>query len=141
MPVHVSNQTIIKNSFLEVILFKEESAIVVNTLKSYIPKDVFKDTFTSLEPHITGNQVNKLIFDKSALSVFDQEAMEWYHVHWKENMFAKGLKHHRKILPDSDFFKNSVKAGRKKIASKYPSFSFDKLDIQYRNSVAEALAD
>ena len=141
MSVNVSNNTLIKNNFLEVVLFKDESAIVVNTLKSYIPKDVFKDTFTSLEPHITGNRVSKLVFDKSALSVFDQESMEWYHVHWKENMFSKGLKHHRKILPNSDFFKNSVKAGRQNILKKYPEFSFDKLDIQYRNSVSEALAD
>ena len=141
MSVNISSNTLFKNNFLEVVLLKNESAIVVNTLKSYVPTDIFKSTFTSLEPHIIENRVSKLVFDKSALSVFDQESMEWHHVIWKKKMFSKGLKHHRKILPNNSFFKNSMRASGKSILRKYPEFSFDKLDIQYRNSVAEALAD
>ena len=65
--------------------------------------------------------------------------MEWYFVDWKEKMYDLGLRIHRKILPNNEIFKYSVKIGREKIAASYPNGKFKLMDIQYADSVEQAI--
>jgi hypothetical protein len=127
------------NDHLQVAVNPEKGILLCTCLKSYIPADIFKDTFEAIEHSLNGSPVKKMIFDKSNLSVFDQDSMQWYHVEWKPKMYKRGLKHHRKILPNDDFFRTSVQAGRKKIKNAYPEFNFEDYDIQYCQSVEEAI--
>jgi hypothetical protein len=54
-------------------------------------------------------------------------------------MFALGLKQHRKILPNDEVFKQSVKIGRDKINKLYPNGKFHEMDIQYSSSLEDAI--
>ena len=72
--------------------------------------------------------------------VFHQPSMEWYFVEWKEKMYNHGLKTHRKILPKDAVFRQSVKIGRDKINREYPQGKFHKMDIQYFETLDEAIA-
>ena len=65
--------------------------------------------------------------------------MEWYFVEWKEKMYNKGLKTHRKILPQDPVFRQSVKIGREQISEKYPNGKFNLMDIAYSNDLEDAL--
>ena len=128
------------NEFLEAELINQSQTLLCRSKKSYISSKAFRDFFQELESVVIENNATTLIFDKTSLSVFDQEAMEWYHVHWKEKMWDKGLKHHRKILPANSLFETSVSIGRRKILERNPDFSFEKFNIQYCSSVEEALS-
>ncbi|MEM6841141.1 MAG: hypothetical protein AAF944_18335 [Bacteroidota bacterium] len=136
----ITKSDVLTDEYLEAELIDQSQTLLCRSKKSYIPNQEFKDFFERLESVIDENNVTKLIFDKTSLSVFDQEAMEWYHIYWKEKMWAKGLKHHRKILPDNSLFETSVSIGRRKILEKNLDFSFDKFDIQYCSSVEEAMS-
>lgn len=65
--------------------------------------------------------------------------MEWYFTEWKEKMWHLGLKTHRKILPDNKVFQQSVKIGREKIKESYPKLKFNEMDIQYKDSIQDAI--
>ncbi|WKN44020.1 hypothetical protein [Tunicatimonas pelagia] len=135
----VVKNDVLANEFLEAELIEQSQTLLCRSKKTYIPNKAFKDFFAEIESVVSNNDITTLIFDKTSLSVFDQEAMEWYHVHWKEKMWGKGLKYHRKILPNNPLFKNSVSIGRRKISEKNPDFSFDKFDIRYYESMEEAM--
>lgn len=113
--------------------------VVVEATASYIPLERFKEIFNHIGELASESSIHKLIFDKRKLSVFHQPSMEWYFVEWKEKMFDAGLTVHRKILPDDDIFRQSVRIGRNKIASRYPNHKFNKMDINYSESMEEAL--
>ncbi len=113
--------------------------VVVEATSSYIPIDEFKKIFTSIGKLVEARKITKLIFDKRALTVFHQPSMEWYFTEWKENMFHQGLKTHRKILPDNKVFKQSVKIGREKIKEENPTLKFNDMDIQYKDTLQEAI--
>ncbi|HMQ00060.1 MAG TPA: hypothetical protein PKC24_09780 [Cyclobacteriaceae bacterium] len=117
---------------------KPELAIVKAT-SSYIPIAEFKKIFFSIGELVKSNKITKLIFDKSNLNVFHQPSMEWYFTEWKEEMYNLGLKTHRKILPENEIFKQSVKIGRAKISAAYPNGKFHEMDIAYANSLEEAI--
>jgi hypothetical protein len=112
---------------------------VVEATSNYIPIEQFKEMFLFLGDLVIKNKINKLIFDKRKLTVFHQPSMEWYFVEWKEKMFSLGLKTHRKILPNDRIFKESVKIGREKINKLYPEAKFHQMDIQYTETVEEAI--
>lgn len=112
---------------------------VVEASASYIPLNKFKEIFDYISELSSTRKLNKLIFDKRKLSVFHQPSMEWYFVEWKEKMFDAGLRIHRKILPNDEVFRQSVRIGREKINKAYPDKKFHQLDIQYAESVEEAL--
>jgi len=112
---------------------------VVEATASYIPLERFKEIFNYIGELATASSIHKLIFDKRKLSVFHQPSMEWYFVEWKEKMFDAGLTVHRKILPNDEIFRQSVRIGRNKIANGYPDRKFNKMDIKYAESVEEAL--
>jgi hypothetical protein len=112
---------------------------IVTATSNYIPIDEFKDMFMKIGKLVEKEKIEKLIFDKRQLTVFHQPSMEWYFTIWKEEMWNKGLKTHRKILPDSKVFQQSVKIGREKIKAENPTLKFNKMDIQYRDDLQTAI--
>ncbi len=113
--------------------------LIVEASTSYIPIEDFKQIFEAVGSLVPQHNITKLIFDKRNLTVFHQPSMEWYFVEWKEQMYHLGLKTHRKILPDNAIFKHSVKIGREKIKQNFPQGKFTMMDIQYANSIEEAI--
>ncbi len=112
---------------------------IIQTTHSYIPMEQFQELFEATGLLIVQYNATKLVFDKRALRVFHQPSMEWYFTEWKERMFYKGLKTHRKILPNDPVFKTSVKIGREKIDKLYPSKKFHEMDIQYFDNINDAI--
>lgn len=112
---------------------------IVEATANYIPLDPFKEVFNFIGELAAKRRITKLIFDKRKLSVFHQPSMEWYFIEWKEKTFDLGLKTHRKILPIDDVFRQSVRIGREKINKAYPTKKFNAMDIQYFESVEEAI--
>ena len=112
---------------------------VLEATANYIPLASFKEIFNFIGDLTSKNGITKLIFDKRKLSVFHQPSMEWYFVEWKEKTFEMGLKVHRKILPVDDVFRQSVRIGREKINRDHPGKKFQQMDIQYCESVDEAI--
>jgi hypothetical protein len=113
--------------------------LIVEATATYIPIDEFKEIFNSIGDIVQARPITKLIFDKRKLSVFHQPSMEWYFVEWKEQMFELGLKTHRKILPADEIFRQSVKIGREKIKAAYPNGKFTQMDIQYAETIQDAI--
>jgi hypothetical protein len=112
---------------------------VVEATSNYIPIEEFKEIFNSIEILVKSKNITKLIFDKRKLTVFHQPSMEWYFVDWKEKMFDLGLRTHRKILPNDEIFKQSVRIGREKIKATHPNGKFTLMDIQYAESIEDAI--
>lgn len=112
---------------------------IVEATSNYIPIEEFKEIFNAIGVLVKDKQITKLIFDKRKLTVFHQPSMEWYFVEWKEKMFELGLKTHRKILPTDEIFKQSVKIGREKIKAMHPNGKFTLMDIQYSDSLEDAV--
>jgi len=121
------------------LLQHQPDTAVVEATASYIPLDQFKEIFNFIGELTSTKKITKLIFDKRKLSVFHQPSMEWYFVEWKEKMFDAGLKTHRKILPQDDVFRQSVRIGRDKINKAYPTKKFQQMDIQYAETIEEAI--
>ena len=99
----------------------------------------FQNHFNTIGNFIKKNKTVKFIFDKSSLKVFHQPSMEWYHTIWKKEMANYGLKSYRKILPNLQYFKMSVKIGKERIIKENPDFRFEDYDIQYYDTLKEAL--
>jgi hypothetical protein len=112
---------------------------IVEATSTYIPIEEFKDIFKEIGKLVETKKITKLVFDKRKLTVFHQPSMEWYFTEWKEQTWHKGLKTHRKILPDNKVFQQSVKIGREKIKEENPSLKFNEMDIQYKNSLQDAI--
>ena len=113
---------------------------VVEAISTYIPIEQFKEIFNAIGVLVKERKISKLIFDKTKLTVFHQPSMEWYFVEWKEKMFDLGLKTHRKILPQDEVFRQSVKIGREKIKITHPNGKYTLMDIQYSESLEDAIA-
>lgn len=123
----------------DVYTVEDQATAVVNATGTYITIEEFKSIFNFLGTVVINNNITKLVFDKTALNVFHQPSMEWYFVDWKEKMFNVGLKTHRKILPQDEVFKQSVKIGREQINVKYPNGKFHQMDIQYFDNLDDAI--
>ncbi len=123
----------------KVYVYEPEKTVVIQTLKSYIPIEQFQEIFESTALAVTQLGLSKLVFDKRELRVFHQPSMEWYFVEWKERMFYKGLRIHRKILPKDPIFVKSVSIGREKIDRQYPDKKFHEMDIQYFDTLNDAI--
>ena len=114
---------------------------IVTATSTYIPIEEFKNLFEQVGQLVESKKITKLIFDKRELTVFHQPSMEWYFTEWKEDMWSKGLKTHRKILPDNKVFQQSVKIGREKIKGEYPDHKFNEMDIQYKDNLESAIKE
>lgn len=132
--------TLLNNTFSEVTIDESQNYAIVKAKATYIPTEEFKNCFLELGKYIKDSGIiEKLIFDKRNLKVFDQAGMVWYFVEWKAEMKEYGLNRHRKLLPQDEVFVESVKLGREKLAREYPDAAFHDLDIQYANSIEEAI--
>lgn len=127
------------SEFLKAEYLGEEEVILCTALKDYIPDKEFKYAFGKFADFIRKQKVKVFIFDKSEMDVFNQSSMSWYHVVWKRDLLSAGLKCHYKILPKNDFFRESVKIGRKRIEKENPNFNFDDFQIEYFESIEKAL--
>jgi hypothetical protein len=134
--------TEIINTNQAIVEYLPESQTIICQLKTeFINRQTFIELFGKMGDFIKNNPVKKFIFDKRSMKVFDQSSMDWYHVIWKPEMKKLGLKTYRKILPNDIIFKKSVELGRQKIAKDNPHFNFNDFDIQYCESIDEALKD
>ena len=119
----------------------DAAGIVVCVLHGdYVPIEFFKDTFNRISEVITSGSYHKFVFDKRSLRTFHQPSMEWYYIHWKKDMLAHGVKEHRKILPEIDWFKKAVMIAKDQLMEQYPSNVIDQLNIKYCDSIEEAIA-
>ena len=133
-------ETLQKDEIANVYWILKHKTIVCEAIHEYMPQDDFKILFTSISNYIAKYRPETFVFDKRALKAFHQPSMEWYFTEWKSDMSKLyGLKKHRKLLPNTSWFALAVKAGRAELAKKYPDGEFHNLDIQYKNSVVEAI--
>ena len=141
-PSITSNLQSIKSfKHANVFLVKDTPGVaVVEATSNYIPIEQFKEIFDFIGDVVRQKHITKLVFDKRKLTVFHQPSMEWYFVEWKDKMFKFGLTKHRKLLPEDRTFRESVKIGREKINKNYPAGKFHSMDIQYANTLEEAIA-
>ena len=126
-------------SKIDVEYVAQKGILICSTKTTFISDLEFKEIFKEIGEMAKHHNVTKLIFDKRSLKVFDQNSMEWYHIVWKKEMKKYGLRKYRKILPEDNLFVKSVEIGRAKILAKHPEFSFEDYDIQYCNSIEEAI--
>jgi len=113
--------------------------LIVQATSAYIPKTQFQELFISVGQLVVLHDIRKLIFDKRSLTVFHQPSMEWYFLVWKEAMYHHGLRVHRKLLPDNEIFRESVAIGREKIVALHPNGLYKEMDIQYAESLQDAI--
>lgn len=130
-------KTITSTEYCEISIV--ENVCIVKAINTYIPIAEFKKVFNQVGTLTQKENIEKLVFDKTALEVFHQPSMEWYFVEWKEKMFDLGLRTHRKILPKDPVFRECVKLGREKIYKKHPEKKFNMMDIQYAKNLDEAI--
>ena len=112
---------------------------VIEATTEYIPIKEFKQIFAQTGDLVKAKGIKKLVFDKRALRIFHQPSMEWYFMEWKEEMWKYGLKTHRKLLPEDNIFRQSVKIGREKIFREHPNLKARDMDIEYREDLDEAI--
>ncbi|OJJ21847.1 hypothetical protein BKI52_10750 [marine bacterium AO1-C] len=130
------------NRYAKVEVLEDQPDIcIITATSSYIPVEEFKTTFEFIGTLVASEKIKKLIFDKRKLRVFHQPSMEWYFTEWKEAMYNLGLQVHRKILPEDEIFRTSVKIGRQKIEASFPDGKFKQMDIQYAESLEAAIAN
>ncbi|ANQ52853.1 hypothetical protein KMW28_22095 [Flammeovirga yaeyamensis] len=134
-------EVLYKDDYTKVTYLPKKKVLICEALIDYIPIDDFKKVFQFITRAYPKLKVKKFIFDKQSLRIFHQPSMEWYFVNWKTYMYKKfDLRHHVKILPQNlPWFENTVKAGRKMIEEKYPNLHFNKLKIEYKSSLEEAI--
>lgn len=116
------------------------SFVICTARAEYIPIEEFKEMFLRISDVIKENPVKHLLFDKRELRTFHQPSMEWYFTIWKPTVSKFGLTSHFKILPDLEWFKAAVNAGKHEILSKFPDENFlEGITITYVNSPEEAI--
>ena len=125
--------------YADIYVVEGQPILVIEATDAYIPIDEFKQIFTKAEEVVQAESIEKVIFDKRKLEVFHQPSMEWYYTTWKESLLKRGVKTHRKLLPEDTTFRKSVEIGRKKIHEKYPDLHLSDMDIQYAESLTEAV--
>jgi len=131
---------VINKDYGTVFLLPDNQIMICELTKEYVPIEEFKEIFSETVPLIEKYGIKKFIFDKQNMRVFHQPSMEWYFVFWKQEIYAKGLSVHRKILPqDQTAFCLAVEAGKAKIMSEYKDTVIPLLDIQYKTTVKEAI--
>jgi hypothetical protein len=125
--------------YTRVLVSPEKKIVICELLADYIPIDDFKEAFGQIGKIVEAGTYSKFIFDKRSLRAFHQPTMEWYFIHWKKEMLGFGLKTHRKILPAEKWFEKMVQIAKQQILENYPDNIIDQLDIQYCNSIEEAI--
>lgn len=119
---------------------QEKGIVICELLSDYVPIDNFKSIFLRISEIIKQGGFTKFIFDKRALRAFHQPSMEWYFLHWKNEMLEFGLQKHRKILPAEKWFEKMVMIAKEQIMKNNPENIIELLDIRYCDSIEEAIA-
>lgn len=114
--------------------------IICKLHQDYIPIEEFKKIFHKISDIVKAGDYEKFIFDKRSLRAFHQPTMEWYFIHWKKDMLQYGVKTHRKILPAERWFAKMVQIAKDQIMQNYPDNIVEQLDIQYCDSIEEAIS-
>lgn len=117
------------------------NTFICTATSEYIPIEIFKQTFASISALMEKKSAQALIFDKRTLNTFHQPSMEWYFAIWKQEVKVKGLVNHYKILPEAEWFKTAVEAGKHDIYKKYGSAILEGITIKYINSPEEGIKD
>ena len=118
---------------------QEKGIVICELLSDYVPIDNFKSIFLRISEVIKQGGFTKFIFDKRALRAFHQPSMEWYFLHWKNEMLEYGVDQHRKILPAEKWFEKMVMIAKEQILKNNPDNIIEKLDIRYCDSIEEAI--
>jgi hypothetical protein len=128
-----------EEKYARVLINVEKKMVICELLADYIPIDDFKETFYRIGDLVKEGDFQKFIFDKRSLRAFHQPTMEWYFIHWKSEMLKYGVTKHRKILPSEKWFEKMVQIAKAQILQNYPENIIDQLDIQYCDSIEEAI--
>jgi hypothetical protein len=126
--------------YARVLISPKMRIIICDLLSDYIPIDDFKIIFNRIGEIVKAGYYEKFIFDKRLLRAFHQPTMEWYFIHWKKDMLEYGVTKHRKILPAEKWFEKMVQISKVQILQNYPDNIIGQLDIQYCDSIEEAIA-
>lgn len=113
--------------------------LVLRATESYIPIDEFKQTFEHIGQIAQQREVKSLVFDKQQLTTFDQPSMEWYFAIWKPAAKQYGIVNHFKLLPELEWFRQSVKAGQALIYQKFGTGFLAGVNISYVPTMQDAL--
>jgi hypothetical protein len=127
--------------YAKVLVNETEGIIICELLIDYVPIEDFKNIFHKISSIIEKGTYYKFIFDKRALRAFHQPSMEWYFLDWKKEVYYKGIKTHRKILPDENWFVKMVMIAKKDIVANNPGNIINKLDIKYCDTLEEAILE
>jgi len=111
---------------------------IAEAVAPYVSMDEFMEAFKLSTGMIKEFGLTSFVFDKRSLRAFHQPSMEWYFVQWKPQIKKLGLKKHFKILPNEDWFRKCVEAGRQDIIEAYGSEFLDGFTIIYTNSIKQA---
>lgn len=130
---------VIEGLYARVLINEDRKIVICELLADYIPIEDFKSVFLQISEIVKAGDFTKFIFDKRALRAFHQPTMEWYFINWKKDMLAYGIDKHRKILPDEKWFEKMVQIAKDQILQNYPENIISQLDIQYCDSIEEAI--
>jgi hypothetical protein len=139
MDTNQTLKTYLDNTFALVAVDTASKTLVCTLKVEYVPINDFQALFAEISKIVKAEFIKKMVFDKRSLKIFHQPSMTWYHTIWKEEMYKLGLKTYRKLLPVDSIFRKSVEIGRNKIIQDNPQLNFDKFDIQYCETLEEAL--
>jgi hypothetical protein len=128
-----------QNEFANIYWVEEHKAVLCVIRTEFIPFDAFQEIFLKAGELSCLRRAHKFIFDKRNLRAFHQPSMEWYFLYWKKEMLSLGLRVHRKILPQGNWFDLAVKTCREELERRPEAAFLKNLDIQYRQSIKEAL--
>ena len=117
----------------------ELSFVICTAQAEYIPIEAFREVFLRISGIIREHSVKHLLFDKRALRTFHQPSMEWYFTIWKPSVGALGLTNHFKILPELEWFREAVRAGKHELFSKFGEDFLAGITITYVNNEEEAI--
>lgn len=127
-------------NYADIYVVEDQPILIIEATNTYIPTDEFKKIFAKAEEVVRQESIQKVIFDKRRLEIFHQPSMEWYFTTWKETLLELGVATHRKLLPNDPTFRKSVEIGRMKIQEKHPDLHTSQMDIQYAESLEEAIS-
>lgn len=133
---------VINDEYGKVYLLPDQKILICELSKEYVPLNNFREIFKATTPFIEKFQVEKVILDKQNLRIVDKLSMEWYYLVWKQQIYERGVIKHRKILPKNlPEFEKEVSLLHNKLLADYKDSMLNKLDIQYKNTIIEAIQE
>lgn len=132
--VRASLTPFFENSSIRLFYSEERKLGVAEALSPYMPMNDFMQAFKRATEMVKEHDLKYFVFDKRSLRAFHQPSMEWYFVHWKPQVRELGLTTHYKILPEEEWFRKCVEAGRKDISDQYGEELLEGIEVHYAES-------